>query len=1177
MEGAMITCPKCQFENREGAKFCKECGAKLELACPKCDALITPDSKFCDECGYDLSKPAIAPPANYSEPQSYTPRFLADKILTTRSSIEGERKLVTVLFADLANYTSIAERIDPEEIHQMMDGCFKILMDEIHRYEGTVNQFTGDGVMALFGAPLAHEDHAQRACTAALSIQKAIGEYGEKIKQKTGVEFRMRIGLNSGSVIVGSIGDDLRMDYTAVGDTTNLAARIQQNTNPGEVWVSQETRNIIQDYFEDKPVGEIQLKGKSRPQPTYRVIAKRPGVRTRFEAVLVRGITEFVGRGPEMEFLQAAFKKAKSGDAQIVDVVGEAGVGKSRLVYEFRETLGNEAKFLSGICIHYGRNISFLPVIDVVKGAFGIAEGMAEEAVSRHIEEKATKNLASMIPFYRNLLSLRVDDPILDLLDPEGRKFGTFEAVKELLFGISEKKPLVLFLDDVHWMDKISEELFTYFSRSFVKSPILMVATYRPEGAPTWAQGAHYQRLGLETLSSNSSIRLMRNILGGVALNPDLEKKLIERASGNPFFVEETVRELLDRGELVKKGDTYVSVQPIDKLEVPRTIQGVLAARMDRLSEDLKKTIQVASVIGRDFAFRLLKNTMELGDELRAHLTNLVGLEILYEKVLYPELEYIFKHALTQEVAYESLLKQRRKELHGRIARAIEKIYAHQLEVHYELLAYHYERSGNQKKAIDYLILAGEKSNQHSAAQTASDFFEKALKVAETSHIALDAEEQIRIHTGLSRAYIDIGAIGNSVKACGKAINLSRQHGFTDFEKKNLFAYCFMMHSWPVKAEAERILKEGIARAREMGDKAVESSILSSMGIRMILEGRPRKAKKIHIEAEKMAVEAGDPKIIAFARATRSNAERWFGRPQKTIELTEGIAEIAREMFNMTGMSYVIFIRGIALAETGRIEDGIGILKDGIDVCEKFGVSIRLACLYNCLGYSYGEIHNIERASALNQRGEEIARSLLKKYPMGRYEYAEMLAQSRINLLENYFDQSRLDEAWNGIQSFRAEAKGDDFKRFRHQWESRLNYLAAQILLIRNDTAQADTIIQENLKLVKDKILKKRQGSFLRLAGELLLKQNEFENALNYLRESVHILEEVGNPRQLWQAYASLASAFNKAGRTGEASENWGLAADLINKTADSLSDNELKSGFLNADPIKKVLSNRGA
>jgi tetratricopeptide (TPR) repeat protein len=362
-----------------------------------------------------------------------------------------------------------------------------------------------------------------------------------------------------------------------------------------------------------------------------------------------------------------------------------------------------------------------------------------------------------------------------------------------------------------------------------------------------------------------------------------------------------------------------------------------------------------------------------------------------------------------------------------------------------------------------------------------------------------------------------------------------------------------------------------------MGDKALESAILSTMGSHMILYGQPRKAYQILVEAESMAAEAGDPKVIAWARGTRSATERWIGRPKKTIELTEGVVEISREMFNMTAMSYAVFMRGIALAETGRIEEGIAILKNGIDVCEKFGVSVRLACLYNCLGYCYGEIHNIERAWALNQKGEEIARRLLIKYPMARHQNAEMLAQSHINLMENYFDQGNLDEAWNRIQSFRVEAKNEDFNWFRHQWESRMNYLAAQILLFRNDTAQADSIIQENLKLAKDKLMKKRQGSFLRLAGELLLKQNEFENALKYLRKSIHILEEVGNPRQLWQAYASLASAFHNAGRSSEARENWGLAADLINNTADRLSDNELKSGFLNADPIKKVFSNRDA
>jgi class 3 adenylate cyclase len=371
-----MKCPKCQYENREGAKFCKKCGNKLELACPSCGHACEPDSVFCDECGHSLAGDREAAHIDYDEPHSYTPKHLADKILTTRSSIEGERKLVTVLFADVANFTSISEKLDPEEAHQIMDGCFKILMDEIHKYEGTINQFTGDGVMALFGAPIAHEDHAQRACYAGLSIQKTMREYVDRIKKDKGVEFTMRVGINSDPVIVGSIGDDLRMDYTALGDTTNLAARIQQTASPGEVCLSGHTQGLIGGFFELEPVGELQLKGKAEPQATYRITSERKGVRTRFEAGLAKGMTELVGRRPEMDILHTAWDRAKSGEARVVDVVGEAGVGKSRLIYEFQRAIASEATILTGVCITYGRNINFLPVIDIVRAAFGIEEGM---------------------------------------------------------------------------------------------------------------------------------------------------------------------------------------------------------------------------------------------------------------------------------------------------------------------------------------------------------------------------------------------------------------------------------------------------------------------------------------------------------------------------------------------------------------------------------------------------------------------------------------------------------------------------------------------------------------------------------------------------------------------------------------------------------------------------------
>jgi class 3 adenylate cyclase/tetratricopeptide (TPR) repeat protein len=1169
-----MRCPKCQSMNREGVKFCEDCGAPMERQCPSCGALVPPGKKFCGGCGSKLAE--LPSPLDPSRPASYTPKHLADQILTSRSALEGEKKLVTVLFADVANFTSLSEKLDPEEVHQIMDGCFQILMQEIHRYEGTVNQFTGDGVMALFGAPLAHEDHAQRACHAALAIQKAMEGYGERIQKQYGLPFQLRIGLNSGPVVVGKIGDDLRMDYTAIGDTTNLAARIQQNAKPGEAWISEETHRIARDYFHEEAVGELPLKGKEKPQPLYHLLSELAGMYTRMEAGVARGMTDLVGRGPEMEALQFAFARVQQKEAQLVDIVGEAGVGKSRLVFEFRKPLGDQVTFLSGFCIPYGRNISFLPVIDLIKGAFGIEEGMTVDQVGQRIEEKASPALASKIPFYRNLLSLPVDDPTFNALDPEGRKFGTFEAVKDFLLAQSQAKPLVLFLEDVHWMDKISEEFFAYFSRCFASHPILILTAYRPETSPPWAQGSHCQRVVLETLNPSSSAHLVRNLLGGLELDPDLQQKIADKAGGNPFFLEEIVRELKDRGDLVQVRDRYLYQRPLSEIEIPNTIQSVLAARMDRLSEDLKRTLQVASVIGRDFAFRLLKTILDIGEELRGRLKDLVGLEIIYEKALYPELEYIFKHALTQKVAYESLLKQRRREIHGRIARTIEELYSERVEERYEILAHHYERSGDVQKAVHYLLLAGEKSNRLHAVHAAHEFFGNALELAKNEVMSFDPETKVRLHHGKALSCYAMGDVAEAAEEFQKAIELCQSHGLVNYERSSLQKFLPLMQYNSNKEEAEKAYQGGIARARELNDKGMEGYILAVRGQRVAMDGQPYEGYQMVVEGERLAKEAGDLRWIAVLRIVQAYTEKWLDRSAKAVELTEGLLEDPESSSPVTH-TFILFVRGLALAETGRIDEGISTIKCGIDIGEKFGALFYLPAFYNCLGYCYGEIYQPERAWTFNLKGEQIARYLMETHPVGSRHHAEMLAQSSVNLMENLFDQGRLKEAWDRMQSLKGESKGPDFERLRHQWESRMNYLTAQIYLARGNLAQAEPFIRENLEIVRRLHSKKREGGFLRLLGEVQMRRDAHEEALQSFNQAIALLQEVGNPRQLWQAYASLASAYEQMGRIAEAKAQWGTAAELIHGLANGLSDRELREGFLQATPIQAILSKRGS
>jgi predicted ATPase len=522
------------------------------------------------------------------------------------------------------------------------------------------------------------------------------------------------------------------MDYSAVGDTTNLASRMEGAAKPGGTLVSKNTQRIVQHYFEFNALDKIEVKGKKEPQEVFELLAPSE-VETRFDASVAKGLTRFVGRRNSMAALMEPYEKVQSGSGQVVGVVGEAGVGKTRLIREFRNRLTpGTHTYLQGQCIHYGDSIIYLPILDIIKSYFEIEEGDREFIIRQKIKEKVFglgEKLEHTIPSFQELLSLKADDEEYSKLEPQEKRERTFEAIRDLLIRESQNNVLILVIEDLHWIDRTSEEFLEYLIEWIANAQVMLVLLYRTEYHHQWGSKTYYSKIGLDQLGTESSVELVKAMLEGGEVVPELKELILNRSAGNPLFMEEFTQALLENGSIEKKDNQYVLRQEVSEIEVPDTIQGIIASRMDRLEDNLKRTMQVASVIGRDFAFRILQTITGLREELKSYLLNLQGLEFIYEKQLFPELEYIFKHALTQEVAYNSLLQNRRKEIHENIGKAIEQLYAERLEEFYEILAYHYSKSDDLERAYRYLKLAGEKATRNHATWEAFRFCKGALNI----------------------------------------------------------------------------------------------------------------------------------------------------------------------------------------------------------------------------------------------------------------------------------------------------------------------------------------------------------------------------------------------------------------------------------------------------------------
>jgi class 3 adenylate cyclase/tetratricopeptide (TPR) repeat protein len=963
-----MRCPGCQNELPDGSKFCKECGRKLEFVCPRCGREVPPASKFCLECGRDLRTAKTAPRLDYDRPHSYTPKYLADKILTTRASIEGERKIVTVMFADVAGSTAMFENLDPEVVHEIMDGCFRLLMNEVHRYEGTINQFRGDGVMALFGAPIAHEDHALRACHAAVGIQKCLASYNENLKEQHGFDFKMRIGLNSGPVVVGAIGDDLRMDYTAQGDTSNLAARMENAAEPGTTYVTEETYRLTKGFFRFEPLGKRPIKGKEKPLNVYRIIG--PSTRTsKFDATVECGLSRLIGRDKEIELLLDAFGRARTGSGQAVSITGEAGVGKSRLLYEFRKVVTKEdISFWEGRCLSYGRGVAYHAIIDLLKSIFEIEDDDTRATVT----EKVGSGLkaigideASDLPYYLELLSVR--DSMADsiLMSPAAKKDRILSSLQRLVAKVSEKKPLILAFEDLHFMDRSSEEAAKYLLDRVPGSRVLMILTYRPDFVATWRGKSFHSQLTLKPLSNRESLALAEQMLGGEVAS-DLHELILEKTEGVPFFIEEFIRTLDELAIIEKPNRAFHLGKHIDRVAIPSSIQDVIMARVDPLGSAPKEILQAGSVIEREFSYTLIKAITDFTEqELLCHLAALKEAELIYERGSFPQTTYVFRHAITRDVVYDSILTNRRKLIHQNVGKAIEEVYKDSIGAYHGILAHHFMAGEAFQKCADYSKLAHEKAWRQAALSSANLYAQKRISALE--QLPPTPEVQLQRIDARTNHGMTLCIPGNFTEA-REAIAPIVEMTVKNSDKRPQAQVYFIMGSYQYTVKEEftiafELLQKAIQSAEEAGDLFTATQAHVFYGLALCWHCQFESGAE-HIQKALQINEAAQ--MLWGVSFLKSNLSYYVYNYQGKV--TDGFAhslralEIAEQSGDIFPQAVASVCHGISYFYMGHFKDAEEHLRKGLDLCEKISLHAFSAAAHQSLGYTLFEMGDYDKS-----------------------------------------------------------------------------------------------------------------------------------------------------------------------------------------------------------------------
>jgi class 3 adenylate cyclase/tetratricopeptide (TPR) repeat protein len=977
-----MQCSRCHQYNRDEARFCRECGAALANLCSACGAELESGSKFCDSCGAPAAgaRALQAAPLRFASPEAYTPTHLAKKILTSKTALEGELKQVTVLHADMKGSTEYVANRAPEEARQLLDPMLELMMEAVHRYEGTVNQVMGDGIMALFGAPLAYEDHAVRACYSALRMQESIKKYSDEVRRTEGIPLQIRVGMNSGEVYVRSIGSDLHMNYTAQGLTSHLSARMEQMAVPGTVLITSQTCRLAEGHVATRPLGPMLVKGLTEPIETYELVGACT-FRSRLEALSARDLTNFVGRGSEIGQLRQALDQAQKGHGQVLAVVGEPGVGKSRLIHEFIDSRPRHFRVLRASAVSYGTATSYWPVSNILKDYFQIATSDKPGEIREKVTEKILLLDEALLPFLPpllTLLDLPFEDPELSILAPPQRRQRTLEAVKRLLFRESAAQPLLVVLEDLHAIDPETQLLIDALVDSLPTARFLLLVSYRPGYSHKWGSKTYYTRVRIDPLAPATAREMLNTILGSdIGLEP-VKHLLIEKTEGNPLFLEESVRALVEAGALTGRRGAYSTTKLISELQVPATIESMLTSRIDRLPSGDKRVLQSAAVVGNQVPLGILQAVGESTlDDLRQALGRLQAGELLYEMRLFPDFEYSFKHALIRDAAYQMLPPDRRRDLHSAALIAGEQYYAGQSGEKADWLAFHSLRAKVWDRAVIHLRAAAARAIARAANRVAAQHLENALIAVD--HLSGQDRRGLAVdlRIDLRHALTPLGQVQRTLDHLQAAEELA-----TELNDKSRLSrvVAFIANCLLLQAKYTEALVTGaraLQIAQELRDNRLELAIQMYMARATLCRGERREAIRMYrniiralnerpfdefldlpvlpavvarsflaaglaeggafaeaaahnCEAARRADASGQPDSIMWANWGIGLVALIRGDSAKAIRVFERLLELCRAHDLDAYASRIMAALGCAKARTGQVNEGLILVEQAV-------------------------------------------------------------------------------------------------------------------------------------------------------------------------------------------------------------------------------------------------------